>query len=199
MPQTTIVVSKGDILLAWPVFKASETNLLWSMSWQQWFVTQHSSACVRACVCILISLSITVVRKDKIYLLTLMNIYKQIYNEYFTKEELLIFLLIKNRNNLALWMFFDMLIQGKVNAVGLILPLRTKPVGGISESHWAKKLLKWCHITSNTNESDNRPNSDLTEGSGSKGKVARLILVLHSLVVTREVGEENWLLLCLSP
>lgn len=88
-------------------------------------------------------------------------------------------------------MFFDMLIQGKVNAVGLILPLHTKPVGGKSESHWAKQLFKLCHITSNTSESDNRPNSDLTEGSRSKGKAVRLILVLHSVGVTREAGEEN--------
>lgn len=55
-----------------------------------------------ACVCTLISVSVNVVRKDTIYLLTLMNIYKQNCNEYFTKEELLIFLLIKQRNNVAL-------------------------------------------------------------------------------------------------
>lgn len=30
-----------------------------------------------------------------------MNIYKQIFNEYFTKEELLIFLLIKKGNDVA--------------------------------------------------------------------------------------------------
>lgn len=39
-------------------------------------------------------------------------------------------------------MLFDMLIPGKANAVSLILPLHTKPVGGKSESHWAKQLLK---------------------------------------------------------
>lgn len=128
-----------------------------------------------------------------------MNIYKQNFNEYFTKGELLIFVLINERNNVALWVFFDTLIQGKVNAAGLILPLHTKPVGGKSESHWAKQLLKWCHITSNTSESDNRPSSDLTEGSGSKGKVARLLLVLHSVGVTGEAEEENWLPLRLSP
>lgn len=53
-------------------------------------------------MCTLISLSVTVVRKDTIYLLTLMNIYKQNFNEYFTKEELLIFVLINERNNVAL-------------------------------------------------------------------------------------------------
>lgn len=33
MPQTTIDVSKGDILLASSVLKTSEINLIWSMSW----------------------------------------------------------------------------------------------------------------------------------------------------------------------
>lgn len=32
MPQTTIDVSKGDILLALSVLKTSEINLIWSMS-----------------------------------------------------------------------------------------------------------------------------------------------------------------------
>lgn len=39
-------------------------------------------------------------------------------------------------------MFFDIPIPGKVSAVGLILPLHAKLVGGKSESHWAKQLFK---------------------------------------------------------
>lgn len=47
-------------------------------------VCNSASPC--ACVRILISWSVTIVRKDNIYLLTAMNIYKKIINECFTKE-----------------------------------------------------------------------------------------------------------------
>lgn len=140
------------------------------------------------CVCVLIFLSVTGVRKGKNYLLTLMNIYQQILNEYFTAEELLTFLLIRRRNNAALWMFLMCWYRGKSAQWVEFCPCKPSQWMGKASPTGPKyylKLLQWCHIPSNKSESDKRPSPDLTGGSGSKGKAGRLRLVLHSVGVTR--------------
>lgn len=79
---------------------------------------------------------------------------------------------------------------GESQGVGGILPSQMETVDGKNESHWAKKLLKWCHISCNKTVSDKRPSSELSGGSGSKGKGGRLRSALHSVGVTRGGSRE---------